>query len=204
MIPKETLVCVVDDDDSVRKGLARLLKSADHNVETFASAREFLERAPHPGPCCLVLDIRMPGLSGLDLQEELSKANLKLPIIFLTGHGNIPMSVKAMKKGAVDFLTKPVNDGDLLEAIEGALVKDERSKLVQAGVNALNERAARLTPRELDVFKLVVTGMLNKQIAGELGISEKTVKVHRGRVMQKMEADSLAQLVRIAERIPLQ
>lgn len=201
MKKSDALVFVVDDDPSVRNGLARLLKAANVNVESFSSAGEFLKRAPHPGPCCLVLDIKMPGFTGLDLQEQLSKGKIAIPIIFLTGHGDVPTAVKAMKMGAYDFLTKPVGDHELLEAIGNAHKIDATAKRKRAADQTVRERIKSLTPREFEVLQFVVAGMLNKQIAFDLGISEKTVKVHRSRVMQKMEVDSLAELVRITERI---
>ncbi len=195
------VVFVVDDNPSVRKSLTRLIGSAGHAVEAFASAREFLARERYPGPCCLVLDVRMPGLTGLDLQEALASAGRRMSIVFVTGHGNISMSVKAMKGGAVDFLTKPVDDQDLLAAIERCVARDVRDLGAEARVAKIQERVKTLTPRETEVFALVVTGMLNKQIAFELGISEKTVKVHRARVMEKMRAGSVAELVRLADRV---
>jgi len=195
------MVFVVDDDPSVRKSLTRLIKSAGHAVEAFASAREFLARERYAGPCCLVLDVRMPGLTGLDLQEALAGAGRRMSIVFVTGHGDISMSVKAMKGGAVDFLTKPVDDKDLLAAIERCVARDVQDLGAEARVTEIQERVKTLTPRETEVFALVVTGMLNKQIAFELGISEKTVKVHRARVMEKMRAGSVAELVRLADRV---
>jgi len=195
------MVFVVDDDPSVRKSLTRFIKSAGHAVEAFASAREFLARERYAGPCCLVLDVRMPGLTGLDLQEALAGAGRRMSIVFVTGHGDISMSVKAMKGGAVDFLTKPVDDKDLLAAIERCVARDVQDLGAEARVMEIQERVQMLTPRETEVFALVVTGMLNKQIAFELGISEKTVKVHRARVMEKMRAGSVAELVRLADRV---
>jgi FixJ family two-component response regulator len=195
------VVFVVDDDPSVRKSLTRLIGSAGYAVEAFASAREFLARERYPGPCCVVLDVRMPGLTGLDLQEALAGAGRRMSIVFATGHGNISMSVKAMKGGAVDFLTKPVDDKDLLAAIERCVARDVQDLGAEARVTEIQERVKTLTPRETEVFALVVTGMLNKQIAFELGISEKTVKVHRARVMEKMRAGSVAELVRLADRV---
>ena len=194
-------VYVVDDDVSVLKALKRLIRSAGFNAETFDSTREFLNRGSYDSPCCLVLDVRMPDLSGIDLQQELSKLGLSIPIIFLTGHGTIPMSVQAMKAGAVDFLTKPCNDEELLQAIHQSIEKNRLERSEQAGLDSIRQRIDSLTQRENQVFRMVIAGMLNKQVGYELGISEKTVKTHRARVMQKMQTDSLAQLVRLAERV---
>jgi FixJ family two-component response regulator len=194
-------VFLVDDDDSVRKGLARLIKSGGYDVQTFVSARGFLESGGYNKvPACLVLDVRMPGLSGLDLQRELQAENAILPIIFITGHGDIPTTVRAMKAGAVDFLPKPVKDVVLLRAIEQALACAVRDSAERKGLEAHKKRLNTLTPREREVMALVVSGLLNKQIAFELGTTEKTIKVHRARVMQKMGVNSLAELVRLAER----
>jgi FixJ family two-component response regulator len=202
MLPFPSTVFLIDDDSSVRRALTRLIKSAGYPVLAFASAGEFLENnVPSDGPACLVLDIRMPGLSGLDLQGELQRRDSILPIIFITGHGDIPMSVKAMKAGAVDFLPKPVKDKELLHAIEQALARAGRESTERSEIADIRRRSVTLTPREREVMELVVTGMLNKQIAYELGIVEKTIKIHRARVMEKMKAGSLAELVRIAERI---
>jgi len=201
MTSSDGIVLVVEDDSSVRTALKRLVKSAGYKVCTFSSAGEFLDHYHHfDAPRCLVLDIRMPGLSGLELQEQMASAGINIPIIFITGHGNVPTSVRAMKAGAVDFLEKPFDDQALLDAIHHAIAKDTRAKQVQAEIRKIKQRVASLTPREYEVFTLVVTGMLNKQIAFDLGTSEKTIKVHRARVMQKMAAESLADLVRLAEK----
>ena len=200
MSENEPIVFIVDDDDSVRKSLARLITSVGLKVETFSFANAFLKRDSYDGPACLVLDVRMPGLSGLDLQAELAKAECTLSIVFITGHGNIPMSVQAIKAGAVDFLEKPFDEQALLDAVHLGIQKDRAAKEKQAELREIQERVESLTPREREVFALVVTGMLNKQIAFEMGISEKTIKVHRARVMQKMQAESLADLVRLAEK----
>lgn len=201
-MPANSTVLLVDDDDSVRRALTRLIKSAGYAVQAFASARDFLEywRITNEGAACLVLDVRMPGLSGLDLQHELLASNILLPIIFITGHGDIPMSVKAMKEGAVDFLPKPVKDKDLLNAIEQALARADHDLREQKELEYVQRRLKTLTPREREVMTLVVRGLLNKQIAFELGTVEKTVKVHRARVMEKMEVQSLADLVRLTEK----
>jgi len=194
-------VFVVDDDPSVRKSLGRLIASAGYAVEAFASAREFLARERYAGPSCLVLDVRMPALTGLDLQEALASARHRTSIVFVTGHGDVASSVRAMKGGAVDFLTKPFDEKDLLAAIARAVARDARDRGDEARVTEVQARVQTLTPRETEVFALVVTGMLNKQIAAQLGIGEKTVKVHRARVMEKMRAGSVAELVRLADRV---
>jgi len=195
------LVFVVDDDPSVRKSLTRLLGSSGYAVEAFASARAFLARAPHPGPCCLVLDVRMPGLTGLELQERLTAGERRMSIVFVTGHADVPKSVKAMKGGAVDLLTKPVDAKDLIAAVQRCMAKSAQDVSTAARVTEVQQRVKMLISREMEVFALVVTGMLNKQIAAALGMGEKTVKVHRARVMEKMRAESVAELVRLADRI---
>ena len=197
---KETdeIVFVIDDDESVRKSLKRLIQSVGFRVETFPSALEFLNRDSHSGPCCLVLDIRMPEMNGMDLQEVLKQMEQKDPIIFITGHGDVPMSVKAMKEGAVDFLQKPFEDTDLINAIRYALEKHKIEISEDSELESIRRRITTLSPREYQVFSMVVKGMLNKQVAFSLGISEKTVKVHRARAMEKMNVDSLAELVQLA------
>jgi FixJ family two-component response regulator len=194
-------VLVVDDDASVRKALTRLIQSAGLKVKAFASAREFLDQAPPEGLACLVLDVRMPGLNGLDLQAEMTARNLQTPIIFLTGHGDVPLSVKAMKGGALDFLTKPFKDKDLLGVIKEALQKDARLQVAQMEKAEIQGRIRSLTPREREVLFLVVKGKMNKEIADALGTAERTVKVHRGRVMHKMQVQSVAELVRTVARV---
>lgn len=195
-------VFVVDDDASVRKSLVRLLKSAGYRPESCASAEEFLDRWERdPVPGCVLLDIQMPGLDGLQLQQNLQSDTHPIPIIFITGHGDIPMSVKAMKAGAVDFLSKPFRDDDLLDAVQQAIRRDLQQRAVRVERDAVENRYRTLTAREREVMALVVRGLLNKQIASELGASEKTVKIHRGRVMDKMKVQSVADLVRAAEKI---
>jgi FixJ family two-component response regulator len=196
----DAIVFVIDDDASVRKGLSRLLRSVGYTTETFASAEEFLGRDHFNGIGCLLLDVQMPGLSGIDLQKELNRADYPMPIIFITGHGDIPMSVEAMKKGAVDFLTKPFDDKELLQAVEKAIEKDTCTRAEYDETLDIRKRIELLTSRELEVLRYVITGMLNKQIALKLGIAEKTVKVHRGRIMEKLHVDSVADLVRLAEK----
>ena len=198
-----SMVFVVDDEPLVSASLARLIRSLGLHVQTFATAHEFLRAERTDVPGCLVLDVRLPDVSGLDLQAKLAEAKVYLPIIFLTGHGDIPMSVRAMKAGALEFLTKPCKDQDLLEAIQRALDHDRIARRRRAEVAGLRERYAALTPREREVLPLVVRGLLNKQIAAELGTSEKTIKIHRGRIVQKMKAESLPDLVRMALALEL-
>ena len=197
----DAVIYVIDDDPSVRSALERLIKSLGFGVRAFDNARSFLNGAAGDGPCCLILDVRMPQMSGLELQEEMASKGLTMPIIFITGYGTVPMSVRAMKGGATDFLEKPIDEQQLLEAMQAAIETDRQSKQKQAEILPIQEGADSLTPREYEVFERVVSGRLNKQIADELGVSEKTVKAHRGRVMNKMKAKSLAALVRMAESI---
>ena len=197
------MVFIVDDDPLIRASIQGLLKSANLQSESFETAEQFLRRGRWDGPSCLILDVSLPGMSGLDFQVQLQNAGLQIPIIFVTGHGDIPMTVKAMKLGATEFLTKPFNDRQLLDSVEQALARDREHRKEQSEISKLRARFDKLTRREREVMELVVAGMLNKQIASELGTSEITIKVHRARVMHKMQAGSLAELVKITERLHL-
>jgi FixJ family two-component response regulator len=201
MTKADGVVFIVDDDASLRESLKDLIQSVGLRVETFASAQEFLRSKCPDGPACLVLDVRLQGLSGLELQKRMAESDMEIPIIFITGHGDIPMTVQAMKAGAVEFLTKPFRDQDLLDAIQQALDLGRKAREQRANIEELHNRYRSLTPREREVMALVVSGLLNKQIAGELGTSEASVKVHRQHVMEKIGAGSLAELVRMADRL---
>jgi len=201
MTERVSIAIVVDDDPSFRRSAERLIRSAGFNVQTYPSAAEFLKSPRPDAPACVVLDVWMPGLSGLDLQRELGKAGIEIPIIFITGHGDIPMAVQAMKAGAFGFLTKPFRDQDLLDAIRQAIERDRVARKEQADLAELRGHYDLLTPREREVMALVVSGMLNKQIGADLGTTEKTIKLHRGHLMRKMQAQSLARLVQIAVQL---
>lgn len=201
MSPENPTVYVVDDDISVREALKNLLRSVGLKVETFESADKFLSSKPATAPGCLILDVRLPGLSGLDLQRQLAEASHEIPIVFITGHGDIPMSVRAIKSGAVEFLTKPFRDQDLLDAVRQAVERDREARRRETEVAGLRERYASLTTREQEVLRFVVRGLINKQIAAKIGISEPTVKLHRGRLMGKMQAESLANLISMAQQL---
>jgi len=203
MTDLDPIVFIVDDDPSVRRSTERLIRSAGLKVQTFASAREFLKHPRIEGPACLVLDVRMPGLSGMDLQRELTQSKNPLPIIFITGHGDIPMSVRAMKAGAVEFLTKPYRSRGLLDAIHAAIERDRSAHKERSETGELRQRYEQLTPREREVLPLVAAGLLNKQVAGELTTTERTIKFHRAHIMQKMRGESLADLVRRTEKLGL-
>lgn len=198
------VVIVVDDDEPLRDSLSSLFRSVGLDVRLFGSASQFLEHGRPAAPGCLVLDVRLPGVSGLDFQDELARNNIHIPIIFITGHGDIPMTVRAMKAGAVEFLTKPFRDQDLLDAVTAALETDRAQRESEASCAVVTENYESLTPREKEVIGLVTAGLMNKQIAGELGVSEITVKVHRGNIMRKMAARSLAELVRMADLLGLE
>jgi len=200
MIPANTLVFLIDDDPSVRKGVSRLLRSAGYKNETFVSASDFLDREQHPGPACLIVDVRMPGLNGMDLQTALIQRRREEQLVFITGHGDISTCAQAMKAGAVDFLPKPFRGSELLQCVERALARSAEQRQIEAERVAARRLLDSLTQREFEVMQLVITGMLNKQVAGELGIKEKTIKVHRGRVMKKLAVVSVAELVRLVEK----
>ena len=193
-------VFIIDDDPSVRRGLSRIIRIGGFDVKLFASAQDFLASQHYNGPGCIVLDVKMPGLSGLDLQEELNKTEYSMPIIFISGHGDVPMTAQVMKKGALDFLTKPIDRDHLLNAIRAALDRDQAGRKQHGEVKQIRTRLDKLTPREFEVMTFVLAGLLNKQIAYKLGITEDTIKIHRGRMMSKMEVDSVAELVHLTKK----
>jgi len=200
---EEPVVIVVDDDVSVREALKNLLRSVGLKAKTFGKAEEFLSSEPVSAPSCLILDVRLPGQSGLDVQRQLAETNHQIPIVFITGHGDIPMSVRAVKAGAVEFLTKPFRDQDLLDAVRQALERDRQRRTQEAETTKLGKHYASLTSREQEVLGFILRGYINKQIAAEIGLSEPTVKLHRGRLMHKMQANSLAELIRMAQTLGL-
>ena len=200
MTSQKPLVFVIDDDESVRKGLKRLLRSAEYESEVFKSASDFLARPPHPGPACVIVDVQMPGVNGIDFQKALIQRRREEQLLFITGHGNIPMCAQVMKAGAVDFLPKPFKSRELLKCIQHALDRSAEQRRHAAEKNEARRLLDLLTPREFEVMQLITTGMLNKQVGGELGVAEKTIKVHRGRLMQKLGISSVAELVHMVQR----
>jgi FixJ family two-component response regulator len=202
-LPSEPVVLIVDDDDVVRSSLDSLLRSVGMQARLFRSTSEFLQKPIPDSPCCLVLDVRLPGTSGLDFQTDLEKAGIRVPIVFITGYGDIPMTVKAMKAGAVEFLAKPFRDGEFLDAVRAAIQKDFRERATNKWVEKIKKSFLTLTPREKEVIVLVTNGLMNKQIAAKLGVTEITIKVHRGNVMRKMSAKSLAELIRMSDALEL-
>jgi FixJ family two-component response regulator len=199
----EPTIYIIDDDESARKGISRLLNAAGYQTSSFSSSKEFLALQQYESPSCIVLDVRMPGMTGPELQEVLGERDYMIPIVFLSGHGDVPTAARAMKKGAVDFLTKPLDGGDLIEAVNNALSKDIQDRQQHEEDSIWQARIDALTPREFNIMTYVISGMLNKQIAAELGISEETVKIHRGRVMHKLDIVSVAELVRICEQLKI-
>jgi FixJ family two-component response regulator len=202
-LPNEPVVLIVDDDEVVRSSLDSLLRSVGMQARLFRSTSEFLQKPIPDAPCCLVLDVRLPGTSGLDFQTDLEKAGIRVPIVFITGYGDIPMTVKAMKAGAVEFLAKPFGDGEFLDAVRAAIQKDFRERAINKWVEKIKKSFLTLTPREKEVIVLVTSGLMNKQIAAKLGVTEITIKVHRGNVMRKMSAKSLAELIRMSDALEL-